>query len=152
MPHIHELFDFTVTVFIVYKDTCLLVHHPRYGQWIPVGGHVELDEDPDQALLREIAEETGLEVEILCDKPKFSSARAKPLYTPNYMDVHEANPPHKHISLTYFARATHNNHAMSDEHSDMRWFSVADLEDQKYALYTELKFYCKEAIKKASQP
>jgi ADP-ribose pyrophosphatase YjhB (NUDIX family) len=52
MPHIHELYDFVVTVFIVHKDKVLLVHHPRYGKWIPMGGHIELDEDPEEALFR----------------------------------------------------------------------------------------------------
>lgn len=67
MPHIHDKYDFVITVFIVYKDKVLLVHHPRYDKWIPMGGHIELDEDPEQALFREIKEETGLEVEIFSE-------------------------------------------------------------------------------------
>ena len=69
MPHIHEKYDFVITVYIVYDKKVLLVHHPRYGKWIPMGGHIELDEDPEEALFREIQEETGLEVEIVAEKP-----------------------------------------------------------------------------------
>lgn len=45
MPHIHELYDFTITVFIVHDGRVLLVNHPKYDKWIPMGGHIELDEE-----------------------------------------------------------------------------------------------------------
>ena len=76
MPHLHELYDFVVSAFIVHDDKVLLVHHPKYDKWIPMGGHVELDEDPETALFREIEEETGLEVSILSSKPTLEIGRA----------------------------------------------------------------------------
>jgi 8-oxo-dGTP pyrophosphatase MutT (NUDIX family) len=42
-----------------------LVFHPRLSVWIPPGGHVEPDETTAEAALREVAEETGLEAELL---------------------------------------------------------------------------------------
>jgi 8-oxo-dGTP diphosphatase len=78
MPHIHHLYDYTITVFIVNKsEQVLLVNHPRYDMWIPMGGHIELDEDPEQALYREIAEETGLDVTIMANKPAIKSKGTK---------------------------------------------------------------------------
>lgn len=149
MPHIHELYDFIVGVFIVYDNKVLMVNHPRYGLWAPPGGHIELDENPEEALFREIAEETGLEVEILSTNPNITSPEGHTLYTPNYVDVHDANAPHRHVGLNYFARATHNKHVKSSEHTDMRWLSLADLEKSEYSLSPRLKFYCQEAIKTA---
>lgn len=150
MPHINYLYDYTVTAFIVNQaGQVLLVNHPRYDKWIPVGGHIELDEDPEEALLREIQEETGLEVEILSSRPPVSSDGVKFLLTPHYVDVHEANPPHKHISFTYFARALHDDFVRSDEHDDMRWFSLDELEEPAYNLSNSVKFYAKEAVKAA---
>ncbi|HTE57165.1 MAG TPA: NUDIX domain-containing protein [Verrucomicrobiae bacterium] len=151
MPHVNELYDFIVTAFVVYEDTVMLVNHPRYGRWVPMGGHVELDEDPDQALQREIAEETGLEVEILSERAPIKTADGHMLYTPNCVDVHEANAPHKHISLNYYVRATHNSHVKSDEHTDIRWFTEEELEDPAYDLLPRIKFCCREALKKAKQ-
>ena len=150
MPHIHEQFDFTVGVYIVFNQKVLLVNHPRYGHWIPIGGHIELDEDPDQALFREIQEEAGLEVEILSTKPGFASPGTKTLLTPHYLDVHEANLPHHHINLTYFARATSDTAVLSDEHTALRWFSLADLADQQFNLSPAVQFYGREAIAAAS--
>ena len=151
MPHIHELYDFTVSVFIVYRGKTLLVHHPRYDKWIPMGGHVELDEDPEQALYREIKEETGLEVEILSKKPAITAEpTTKLLPAPNYMDVHYANAPHKHICLIYFAVAKHDNHVLSAEHTDIHWVGESELENPEYNLEPSVKFYCREAIRMAA--
>ena len=62
MPHMHEKIDFTVAVFVVDADRVLLVHHRRLCKWLPVGGHIELDEDPEAAALRDVLEESGLDV------------------------------------------------------------------------------------------
>lgn len=146
MPHIHELFDFTISVFIVHDNTVLLVHHPRYGKWLPMGGHIELDEDPEQALYREVAEETGLHVTLLSTKPSVESPGTKFLPTPNYLDVHEANAPHQHISLTYFARASTNDAQLSDEHTELKWFTQDELADSSYAITPAIQFYCRQAL------
>lgn len=150
MPHIHKLYDYTTSTFIVHKDTVLLVHHPRYDKWIPMGGHIELDEDPEQALYREIKEETGLDVEILSTIPNVPGAQTKFIPAPNYMDVHEANPPHKHICFVYFARSASNKHVLSGEHLAIEWLSKNDLDEPKYNLSEDVKFYCREALKLAA--
>lgn len=65
MPHIHEKIDFTVSLFIVQDGKVLVIHHKKLGQWLPIGGHIELDEDPEQAAYREAREESGLEIELI---------------------------------------------------------------------------------------
>jgi 8-oxo-dGTP pyrophosphatase MutT (NUDIX family) len=150
VPHIHDQYDFVITVFIVHGGKVLLVNHPRYNKWIPMGGHIELDEDPEEALFREIKEETGLEVEILSKKPEIDQHDTKFIYTPRYIDVHEASAPHKHIALVYFAKAKNNKHRLSDEHKAIKWLSLKDLGKSKYALSESVKFYAKEAVKAAS--
>lgn len=147
MPHIHEQYDFTIGVFIVHKDKVLLVYHPRYNKWLAPGGHIELDEDPEEALYREIKEETGLDVEIVGSKLKFQHPGTKIILAPRYIDVHEANPPHKHISLVYYGKAKTNKHIKSDEHSDMRWFSKAELSDPRFNIPPPVKFGALDALK-----
>lgn len=34
MPHIHEKYDFVVSLLIVYAGRVLLVDHPRYDKWL----------------------------------------------------------------------------------------------------------------------
>lgn len=150
MPHIHEKYDFTVGCFIVFEDKVLLVNHPRYDMWLCPGGHIELDEDPEEALFREIMEETGLEVEILSTKPDLDIPNTKYIYMPAYISVHDANPPHRHIGLTYFARAKSADNLKSDEHTEAKWFTAAELDNTQYDLPPEIKHFAKEAIKAAA--
>lgn len=146
MPHIHEKYDFVVVVFIVNDGRVLLVNHPRYTKWIPVGGHIELDEDPDIALYREVKEETGLEVEILSHKPQTVSPDTKFLFIPNGLSVHGANYPHKHIGLTYYARTKTPSFKISNEHTDMRWFTPTELHDSFYSLSPEVIYFAEKAL------
>jgi len=37
-------------------------HDASHGKWIGVGGKCEADESPDECMLREVSEETGLEI------------------------------------------------------------------------------------------
>ncbi len=149
MPHIHEKYDFVISAFIVYENKVLLVNHPRYNKWLAVGGHIELDEDPEQALYREIKEECGLEVDVLSPKPSFVSPDSKILITPEFIDVHPAGGEHQHISLVYFAIARGNAHKLSSEHTDMQWLSETDLDNPKYNISESIKFYCRDALQKA---
>lgn len=147
MGHIHDKYDFVITVFIVHDGKVLFVNHPRYGKWVPVGGHIELDEDPDEALFREIQEETGLEIEIMSEKESAQvEADNKFLYRPNYMGVYGANPPHRHISFIYFALSSGQTANMSDEHTAMAWLGHNELAHPIYNLTPSLQFYAAKAI------
>jgi len=150
MAHINELIDFVVTVFIVYENKVLLVFHKKQQRWLPIGGHVELNEDPEQALFREIEEECGLEVEILSNKPNFTDQGRKALLTPNFLDIHDIEDKHKHVSLTYLARAKSSDIKLAEqEHDDIRWFAKEDLENPEFNITVDIKFYSKEALRKS---
>ena len=66
MPHIHTesgQHDLTSSAYIIRVDgpepVVLLHEHKKLGIYMQFGGHVELDENPWQAIIREIREETG---------------------------------------------------------------------------------------------
>ena len=55
------------TLCYIEKDGCYLMLHRikkkkdvNEGKWIGVGGHIEENESPDECILREVKEETGL--------------------------------------------------------------------------------------------
>ena len=55
------------TLCYIEKDGCYLMLHRikkkqdvNEGKWIGVGGHIEENESPDECILREVQEETGL--------------------------------------------------------------------------------------------
>ncbi|MFH1207844.1 MAG: NUDIX domain-containing protein [Patescibacteria group bacterium] len=149
MPHIHDLIDFTVVAYIVYGDKVLMIHHKKLNKWLPIGGHIELDEDPDEALFREIKEESGLEVEIFGKKSPVMMEGKKYLYPPEYMDLHPFSGHHKHIGMIYFAKAKTDQVLLAGrEHSDIRWFTSEELDDPKYAIDKDLNYYAREALKR----
>lgn len=149
MPHLHEKIDFTVSIFIVDKGKVLFIHHKQLKKWLPIGGHIELDEDPEAAALREAREESGLEVELVGQRPPLKAEPGfRPLLNPSYMDIHLIKEPHWHIGLVYFAKVKAGQVTLNtEEHHDIRWMTERDLDDPVWALYDNLKFYAKEALK-----
>jgi 8-oxo-dGTP pyrophosphatase MutT (NUDIX family) len=150
MPHIHEKIDFTVSIFIAQAGKVLFVSHKQLNRWLPVGGHIELDEHPEQAAIREAREESGLEVELVGTRtPLKDEAGFTPLLAPDYMDIHLIKEPHWHIGMVYFARVKSGELELNaGEHHDIQWLGEKDFEDPKWGLSEPLRFYAREALKR----
>lgn len=148
MPHIHELIDFTVDAFIVFENKVLLIFHKKHDMWLQVGGHIELNEDPEEALLREVREECGLDVEIFGKKePSIEVEGTKFLYPPTFMNIHKINDTHKHVGLYYICKAKTDKVVFNEnEHKDIRWFTKEDLDNPEFNLNEAVKFYAKKAL------
>lgn len=149
MPHIHEKIDFVVSAWIVCNRRVLLVFHKKQKMWLPIGGHIELDEDPEEALFREVKEECGLDIELMGKKPKFSYRDIKFFVAPKYMDIHMVNNSnnHRHIALEYFAKAKSDSAKLSDsEHDEIRWFTRKELNESKYKIHPAIQFLAEKAL------
>lgn len=150
MAHIHELIDFVVSPLIVRDGRVLLVDHKELGRWLPPGGHIELDEDTDRALLREIQEETGLtadDIEVLAERPEFGGENQVSLWRPQWLNIHRISDNHRHIALYYLIRAkTDRIKLLPSEHNDIRWVSLEELNDLSFNVPRDVRFYAKEAI------
>ena len=148
MAHIHERIDFTVAIFVVSKGKVLLVHHRNLNKWLPLGGHIELDEDPEAAALREAKEESGLEVELLGERPPTTEPGTRALIAPRFLDIHRINDTHNHIGMMYLARPKNGTLTLSaSEHHDIRWCSAADLDNLQPPMSEAVKWYCRAALK-----
>lgn len=152
MPHIHEAIDFTITAFVVHQDRVLLINHKQLQMWLPLGGHVELDEDSDQALFREILEESGMtrdELEVYGDKPEITTEGTKSLFAPTFLNIHQISDTHRHIGMVYLLRSKTDKVALAEEeHNGIRWFTEEELGDQEYNLNPAVKFYATEALRR----
>jgi len=157
MAHIHDLIDFTVCAYIVFEDSILLVHHKKLNMWLSVGGHIELDEDPEEALFREIEEESGLEkssLRVLSDKPDAANwqPRVKSLYVPNYLDIHQINDTHRHVGMVYFLTSNTKEINLAErEHHDIGWYTYDRLDQLKPTLHPGILFYITKALELASK-
>jgi 8-oxo-dGTP pyrophosphatase MutT (NUDIX family) len=117
------------------------------NRWLPLGGHVELDEDPEMAALREAREESGLEVELLGERPPTTESGTRALIAPRFLDVHRITPTHEHIGMIYWARPRQGAVTLArDEHLDIRWCSSEDLDALQPPMSNAVKWYCRKAI------
>jgi 8-oxo-dGTP pyrophosphatase MutT (NUDIX family) len=147
MAHIHEKIDFTVAVFVVCDEKVLLVHHRKLNKWLPLGGHIELAEDPEIAALREAKEESGFDVELLGERPPTTEAGTRALIAPRFLDIHRITDTHEHIGMIYWARPKNGSLALAAaEHHDIRWCSAEDLDKLNPAMSNAVKWYCRKAL------
>jgi ADP-ribose pyrophosphatase YjhB (NUDIX family) len=116
--------DLVVTGFIFHEDKMLLIHHKKLNLWLPVGGHIEPNEVPDDALKREIMEETNLEVDIpqVIHLPLVHDAKRN-CATPFHVNVHSVGD-HEHCGFDYIC-ITSNPKALklNNETQAFRWLT-----------------------------
>jgi 8-oxo-dGTP pyrophosphatase MutT (NUDIX family) len=147
VPHIHEKIDFTVAIFVVHQNRILLIHHRKLDKWLPLGGHIELDEDPEQAALREAREESGFDVELIGERPPTTEPGTRALIAPRFLDIHRIHETHEHIGLIYWARPKNGQMTLAaEEHHDIRWCTAAELDALQPAMSNAVKWYCRKAI------
>lgn len=140
MPHIHtenNQHDLTVTAYIVRVDTpepkVLLHMHRKLHKLLVVGGHVELDENPWQAIAHELAEESGYELNQLQvlqpqSRIKKMTKVAQHPY-PISMNTHDIPHNHFHTDIQYaFVASGNPSLGIADgESADLRWLTRSEL-------------------------
>ena len=147
MPHIHDKIDFTTEVFVVYENKVLLRIHDKYKKWLGVGGHIELDEDPNQAAVREVKEEVGLDIEIPVPNFNFSIQDYKELTAPRFLNRHRINDNHEHVTLVYFAKSNTDELILSRTEiaDDCKWFTKEEI-NNNLSIPSHIKYYSIKAL------
>jgi 8-oxo-dGTP diphosphatase len=112
-------------------ERVLLVHHNKIGRWLYPGGHIDPNEDPAQAALREVLEETGIQAQVIGDQLFAHPAvitHAAP-YTIIEMDVADSSVgQHRHIDLVYVLRAASGEVTVQlEEIGGARWVPIAEV-------------------------
>ena len=121
---------FTATGFVVSGNSVLLHWHPKVDAWLPPGGHIEPNEDPVAAVLREIQEETGIAAEVVGGPPDLGlryPGQIAPPVTILLEDINDpVDGPHQHIDMIYFCRPAGRPGPLNP---GWRWVSRRDLAD-----------------------
>jgi 8-oxo-dGTP pyrophosphatase MutT (NUDIX family) len=105
----------TASAVVVGPAGTLLHRHKRLGLWLQPGGHVDPGESPEDAVLREVAEETGLRARHPEESP-----------TLVHVDVHDGGRGHTHLDLRYLVHAEGEPAPPEGESQDVRWFGWAE--------------------------
>lgn len=97
----------------------LLVDHKKAQLWLPSGGHVELDEHPADAAVRECLEELGVIAEFWQRAPLFITSTVTVGLTAGHTDV----------SLWYVFKGDHQQIYSFDaeEFEAIRWFGFDEI-------------------------
>jgi 8-oxo-dGTP pyrophosphatase MutT (NUDIX family) len=109
--------------------------------WLPPGAHIEKDELPDEAAVREVLEETGIRAELVGEK------REDPvqLHRPAGVQLENIWPGHQHIDLIYFARPRGSVEIHSDYSEDkVGWYGPKDWDDMR--VNAEVRGWCERAL------
>ena len=98
--------------FVVHRGSVVLHWHRKVKAWLPPGGHIEPNEDPVQAVIREVLEETGLKVAVISTGAELGLGYPKEVISPYTIMVEDIHDPvegfHKHIDMIYFCQPTGN--------------------------------------------
>lgn len=148
MPHIHEKIDFVSEVFVVYNNKVLLRKHDKYNIWLSVGGHIELDEDPVQAAIREVKEEVGLDIKIVNPTGEYKTRSGedyKELNLPISLNRHRMSPIHEHVCFVYFAKCDTDKVIPEKDTDQWKWCSLDEIDDLQ-SINDNTRFYAKMAL------
>jgi 8-oxo-dGTP pyrophosphatase MutT (NUDIX family) len=124
----------TASCILVKDGNVLLINHTELGIWLQPGGHVEPNEFPEEAAVREVKEETGLDAEILdADPIKFHQGDSRTSHVPFAVSIHTVNykdGAHEHFDLCYLAAVKGSKAPkINEESKEIRWFTLDETED-----------------------
>jgi 8-oxo-dGTP pyrophosphatase MutT (NUDIX family) len=136
---------FTVAVFVVSDRRVLLHRHVKLGMWLPPGGHIEPGELPDEAAIREVQEETGVDI-MLSGYRGLPIDYPRQLIQPAGIQLEDIAPHHQHIDLIYFAVPLEYSqidpvHAGSVQAG---WYALDEL--QELGVNEEVQGWCARAV------
>lgn len=109
----------TGSAIVVGPRGVILLRHKRLGLWLQPGGHVDADEAPWDAAVREAREETGLPVTLASTDLV-------------HVDVHDGGRGHTHLDLRYVVTVDGDPDPAppQGESQDVHWFAWHDAVDR----------------------
>ena len=133
-------YEFAVNVFVFNLDytSLLFVRRekpPFVGQYLPPGGHVEQGENPLEAAVREVREETGLEIEVMDFRPGSPivlDSRTVRMPEPVRIQVEYIDRHHKHVDFVLLGEVRGDSDEIPDGYREqVSWISVNELKDRE---------------------
>ena len=126
--------DLTVAAVVAHEDRYLMVEEYAMGERVLTqpGGHIEADESPEQAVVREVLEETGCTVKCenmigvyLWIHPQTRQQFLRIVYAATFVSCDESLP-------------------LDDGILKRRWMTIQDLRDRRKVLRTPAVLRCVE--------
>jgi len=114
----------------------LMILHNKFGVWLPPGGHVDENELPTDAVIREIFEETGVKARLIPNKRGVceTTPHCKELdlpFTIKFEDI-KGDWTHNHIDMVFLC--TTKDTILEPHESEVDgigWFSLDEVKQLK---------------------
>lgn len=135
---------FTVAVFVVSGRKVLLHFHRKLGMSLPPGGHIEEGELPDDAAVREVFEEAGIEVELVGERRE-DVDEPRQLHRPAGIQLENIGVGHEHIDLIYFAKPTSSVDVREENEGDRTGF-YGPFDWEALNVNAEVRGWCERAL------
>jgi 8-oxo-dGTP pyrophosphatase MutT (NUDIX family) len=128
--------QFTASVWILNKThpkKMLLIRHRKLGKWMQPGGHIEKFENPIEAAIREVFEETGLNIGFLADQIKKAENDASFLPIPKFfmeqkIPAYNDEPEHFHLDINYVVEVQEQRLKFNKKEThDIGWFTKEEI-------------------------
>lgn len=145
MEEIEKHFCVSVYVYNPKRKEFLLVHHKKLGVWVQPGGHVEINESPEEAAVREVFEETGLKIKIIGERKPRESDYILPLA----IQKNEISDTHIHMDFVYVAYVVEENDLVLNEQEStgIAWFTLDEIKDTTFDTFPDVIEWAKYIIK-----
>ncbi|MFA5169445.1 MAG: NUDIX hydrolase [Candidatus Paceibacterota bacterium] len=139
---------FNVTVYVLNQETkrFLLIKHKKIGKWLAPGGHVDPNETPDCAALREVKEETGLTINLIGER----LPRKTDLIRPFGIQLNIIKPEeHEHMDLIYLGipEPGQTEKINKEETDGIGWFSLEDIKNPSFDTFDDTRQWCEYFLK-----
>ena len=123
---------FCASAFVIDPKTkrILLVKHKKNRRWTQPGGHIEGNETPEEAALREVYEETGMHVRLLGDRFPREDDFIRPLGIQKNRRTTDDGETHLHVDIIYAAVPNEEKELVlnTEESDDVNWFTREELD------------------------
>jgi 8-oxo-dGTP pyrophosphatase MutT (NUDIX family) len=133
--------EFVASVMLIARtspEKILMVHHKKYDLWIQPGGHIEFDENPIQAVIRETEEETGIDISAFLLSGERVDEYAFPMPAPDLfveekISQHGDSPEHFHLDMVYrvYLPEVREVRLEVGKANDIGWFTREEARDLK---------------------
>jgi len=123
--------EFCASAFVVnpVNKKILLCHHKKFKRWVQPGGHIEIDETPEETALRETYEETGVRIKLIGDR----FPREDDFIRPLGIQKNRGKDGSLHVDITYVGIPLNQDEVIEDDEIDRcAWFSLEELEEIDY--------------------